>query len=50
MVKETNFERAVDEIGRVVLPQELRKILNIIPKQTLKVLIDEENECIILKK
>ena len=41
--------RKVDELGRIVLPKELRVTLNINEKDPLEIFVDEENR-IILKK
>lgn len=47
-MKSTGIVRKVDELGRVVLPIELRRTLNISEKDALEIYVDEEN--IILKK
>lgn len=47
-VKSTGIVRKVDELGRVVLPMELRRTLDIDSKDPLEIYIDGEN--IILKK
>lgn len=47
-MKATGIVRKVDELGRVVLPMELREILNINIKDPLEIYVDEE--LIILKK
>lgn len=47
-MKSTGIVRNVDELGRVVLPKELRGTLNIGEKDALEIFIDEEK--IILKK
>ena len=47
-MKATGIVRAVDELGRVVLPMELRKTLEINVKAPLEIYVDEEK--IILKK
>ena len=49
-MKETGIERKVDELGRIVLPMEVRKKFGIEEKDSLDILIDEEKEYIILKK
>jgi AbrB family transcriptional regulator, transcriptional pleiotropic regulator of transition state genes len=48
-LKSTGIVRKVDELGRIVLPKELRVILNINEKDPLEIFVDEENR-IILKK
>jgi transcriptional pleiotropic regulator of transition state genes len=48
-LKSTGIVRKVDELGRIVLPKELRVVLNINEKDPLEVFVDEENR-IILKK
>ena len=47
-MKSTGIVRKVDELGRVVLPIELRKTLHIEIKDPLEIFVDEER--IILKK
>ncbi|WP_010501384.1 AbrB/MazE/SpoVT family DNA-binding domain-containing protein [Paenibacillus elgii] len=47
-MKATGIVRKVDELGRVVLPVELRRTLNISEKDALEIFVDSER--IILKK
>lgn len=47
-MKSTGIVRKVDELGRVVLPKELRGTLNIGEKDALEIFTDEDT--IILKK
>lgn len=47
-MKSTGIVRKVDELGRVVVPIELRRLLGIEIKDPLEVYTDED--CIILKK
>ncbi|APQ77077.1 AbrB/MazE/SpoVT family DNA-binding domain-containing protein [Clostridium botulinum] len=47
-MKNTGIVRRVDNLGRVVLPKELRRTLNIDEKDSLEIYVDEEQ--IILKK
>ena len=47
-MKSTGIVRKVDELGRVVLPIELRRTLGIGEKDALEIYVDEEK--IILKK
>lgn len=47
-MKSTGIVRKVDELGRVVLPIELRRTLNIDIKDSLEIYV--ENDAIILKK
>jgi transcriptional pleiotropic regulator of transition state genes len=47
-VKSTGIVRKVDELGRVVLPIELRRTLGIDEKDALEIYVDEER--IVLKK
>ncbi len=44
------FERKVDHLGRVVLPVDYRKRLNIQENDLLEFFIDEEEQTIILRK
>jgi transcriptional pleiotropic regulator of transition state genes len=49
VMKSTGMTRPVDELGRVVIPKELRKSLNIVEKvDTLEIFVDGPN--IILRK
>lgn len=48
MVKSTGVVRKVDELGRVVLPIELRRTLNIDEKDSLEIFVDGDK--IILRK
>lgn len=48
MMKSTGIVRKVDELGRVVLPIELRRTLGIDEKDALEIYVDQEK--IILKK
>ncbi len=47
-MKSTGIVRKVDELGRVVIPIELRRTLQIAEKDALEIYVD--NEQIILKK
>lgn len=47
-MKSTGIVRRVDELGRVVLPIELRRTLNITDKDSLEIYV--EGEKIVLKK
>ena len=47
-MKSTGIVRKVDELGRVVLPIELRRSFNINEKDALEIFVDDEK--IILKK
>ncbi len=48
MMKSTGIVRKVDELGRVVIPIEIRRTLNIDVKDALEIYVDGEK--IILKK
>lgn len=48
LVKSTGIVRKVDELGRVVLPIELRRNLDINEKDALEIFVDDDR--IILKK
>ncbi len=48
-MKFTGIVRKVDELGRIVLPKELRVTLNINEKDPLEIYVDDDNR-IILKK
>ncbi|NMB30159.1 MAG: AbrB/MazE/SpoVT family DNA-binding domain-containing protein [Clostridiales bacterium] len=47
-MKSTGIVRKVDELGRIVLPIELRRTLDIAEKDSLEIYVDSEQ--IILKK
>ncbi len=47
-MKDTGIIRPIDDLGRIVLPIELRKSLNINKKDLLEIFVDESQ--IILKK
>ncbi|AZR72787.1 AbrB family transcriptional regulator [Anoxybacter fermentans] len=47
-MKATGVVRQVDELGRVVLPIELRRVLRIAEKDPLEIFVDDDQ--IILKK
>ncbi len=47
-MKSTGIVRKVDELGRVVLPIELRRTLDIAEKDSLEIYVDED--MIVLKK
>jgi len=47
-MKSTGIVRKVDELGRIVIPKELRRTLNINEKDSLEIYVD--NDRIILKK
>ena len=48
MIKSTGIVRKVDELGRVVIPIELRRTLGIQERDALEIYVDDER--IILKK
>lgn len=47
-MKSTGIVRRVDELGRIVLPMELRRTLNIAEKDSLEIYTD--GEAIVLRK
>lgn len=47
-MKSTGIVRKVDELGRIVLPIELRRTLDIAEKDSLEIYVDEDS--IILRK
>lgn len=47
-MKSTGIVRKVDDLGRIVLPKELRQILNIETKDPLEIFVD--NTSIVLQK
>ena len=48
MLKSTGIVRKVDELGRIVLPVELRRTLDINEKDTLEIYVDGSS--VVLKK
>lgn len=47
-MKATGIVRKMDELGRIVLPMEIRNTFDISPKDALEIFV--EGECIILRK
>ena len=47
-MKSTGIIRKVDELGRIVIPKEIRDMFNIIEKDLMEIFIDGDN--IILRK
>ena len=47
-IKSTGIVRKVDELGRIVLPIELRRTLNIAERDTMEIFVDGAS--IVLKK
>ena len=47
-MKATGITRRIDDLGRIVVPIELRKTLNISDREMLEIYVD--NDAIILKK
>ncbi|PEC13717.1 AbrB/MazE/SpoVT family DNA-binding domain-containing protein [Bacillus thuringiensis] len=47
-MKATGVTRRVDELGRIVLPKELRKTLGIVEKDPIEIFVEDEK--IILQK
>jgi AbrB family transcriptional regulator, transcriptional pleiotropic regulator of transition state genes len=48
-LKFTGIVRKVDELGRIVLPKELRVTLNINEKDPLEIYVDEDSRIILRK-
>lgn len=47
-MKATGIVRKIDDLGRIVLPKELRKTMNIDRKDPMEIYVDEDS--VILKK
>lgn len=47
-MKATGIVRKMDELGRVVLPMEIRNTFDINPKDALEIFVD--GDCIVLRK
>jgi len=50
MIQSTGIVRKIDELGRVVLPVETRKLFGIEEKDGLEILVDTDGGQIILQK
>lgn len=48
MLRSTGIVRKLDELGRIVLPVELRKRMEIAPKDAIEIFVEEDK--IVLKK
>lgn len=48
-MKSTGIVRKVDELGRIVLPKELRMTLNINEKDPLQIFVDDDGRIILQK-
>lgn len=49
-IKSELFAKKVDELGRIVLPQQIRSVMDIEEKDDLEVFLDEEKKCILIQK
>ena len=49
-MKATGMVRRIDDLGRVVIPKEVRRYLGIQESDSLEIFVDEYKEEIILKK
>ena len=47
-MKSTGVVRKVDELGRIVLPIEIRRTMGLEPRDAVEIFV--ENDCVILKK
>lgn len=47
-MKNTGITRPIDQLGRIVIPMELRRTLNLNISDRLEIFV--ENDCIVLKK
>ncbi len=47
-MKSTGIVRKVDELGRIVLPIELRRTLDIMERDAMEIYVD--GDCVVLKK
>ena len=47
-MKSTGIVRKMDELGRIVLPMEIRNTFDINPKDPLEIFVDDD--CIVLRK
>lgn len=48
-MKSTGIARKIDDLGRIVLPIELRRMLNIDVKDSLEIFTDDNNSIILRK-
>jgi AbrB family looped-hinge helix DNA binding protein len=49
-LKDTGLVRTVDELGRIILPKEVRSQMNIGSTEELSIFINEDSIAIVLKK
>ena len=46
---QVNFKRSIDDLGRVVIPMDIRKALNIEKKDSFTISIDNDNNIVFRK-
>ena len=49
-MKATGIVRRIDDLGRVVIPKEIRRRLKILEDDPMEIYIDEENGSVTFKK
>ena len=49
-MKNTGITRKVDDLGRIVVPKELRKIMNMRPENSFEIYYEPNEEKIVLKE
>ena len=49
-MKATGIVRRIDDLGRVIIPKELRKQLKIVEGEPLEILIDENNDIVLSRR
>ncbi|WP_340032607.1 AbrB/MazE/SpoVT family DNA-binding domain-containing protein [Paenibacillus sp. FSL K6-1122] len=50
MNKKVKIVRRIDDLGRVVIPKELRQMMNIIQNDPLELFFDHQNSQIVVRK
>ena len=50
MVKSTGITRKIDELGRMVLPKEIRDFMGICDRDALEFMLDEERNLVVIRK
>lgn len=49
-MKKSSIVRRIDDLGRIVIPKEIRKFMNFFPGDSLEFCIDENSENVILQR
>ena len=49
-IKETGYIKRIDDLGRIVIPKEIRKKFGVEEYQQFEIMYDEEAELIVMRK